>query len=398
MNILQINATDDTVGGASRIACDLYSRLKRENGSKMIVGKKTQDNNDVRQIPKTFLQKALSYGLANDVSYFKTDFILDTNEFKEADVIQCHNLNGWYFDLGTLQKMSQAKPVVWTLHDMWAITPHCAHAYDGPQNDGFYACRSMKDYPSMPWNNDKRLCDIKRKAYDDSDFTVVVPSKWLFDKGKKSVLGTKDIRLIYNGIDTSIFKRADRAQARAELGLPMDKKLILFAANGGLENEFKGGNHVRELIEMNKDDASVAFICLGEEVDGETGNMITRKKTSSKEKMAQYLNACDMLIFPSAAENFPLITLEAMACGMPIVSFDVGGVSEAIRHLQNGFVTKEASTKELQEGIEYILSLDQEKAKAMSDRSVRDVQERFSIDRMAKEYVLLYNEVISKKK
>jgi len=397
MNILQINATDDPIGGASRIAFDLYSALKKEYVSKMIVGKKTQNGDDIRPIPKTFLQKALSYAFSNDISFFKTDFILDTKEFKEADIVHCHNLHGWYFNLNTLKKMTAKKPLVWTLHDMWAITPHCAHSYGESMVEGFYLCRSLSDYPTTLWNNDKRLCRRKRDIYNNSDFTIVVPSQWLYDKVKKSILGTKDICIIHNSVDTKIFTRKNKQKSRIELGLPMDKNIILFAANGGLDNIFKGGVYVRELIEKNRRDTSMVFVCIGGNEDKEIDNVIYRKKISSKGIMAQYLNACDSLVFPSIAENSPLIILEAMACGLPIVSFDVGGVKEILTHKENGFVARYGDIEDLLSGIRWLSSLSDVEKEEISIASSEKIKSVYDIKKMTAAYLNLYNKIYENK-
>lgn len=403
MNILQINATDNPIGGASKMAYELYTALKKKHGSTMIVGKKSQETQHdlgISSIPKTFLQKLQSYLCANDLDFFKTDFILDTAQFKNADVVHCHNIHGWYFNLQTLQKMAVQKPIVWTLHDMWAITPHCAHAYDGELRDGFYSCRSLKDYPATIWNNDSYLSKRKRAVYEASNFTIVVPSQWLYNKVKKSALGKKDIRLIHNGVDTNIFYRTDKRAARAELNLPLDKKIILFISNGGLANTFKGGDHIKKLIELYKDNHDMNFVCVGGDIDTEENcsQVIYRKKISNQEVVAHYMNASDALLFPSAAENFPLVLLEAMACGLPIVTFNVGGTAEAVQNLRNGFVTQESTTEELQRGLEYVIRLDTDTREQMAQNSIADIKENFSLERMVEKYILLYNELANKTK
>jgi len=129
MNILIIGTTD-ILGGAAKVSWDIKSALQK-GGHKvsMFVADKRSKDRDVKVIPRVFWRKLLDFILA--IEYFVyTDWILNTDEFKSADIVHCHNLHGRFFNLRTIQKMSLMKPVVWTLHDEWAITPHCAYTLE----------------------------------------------------------------------------------------------------------------------------------------------------------------------------------------------------------------------------------------------------------------------------
>jgi len=117
----------------------------------MFVSEKKSHKTDVFEIPRQ-IHRYFQILLSNDIDYSKTDWILDTKEFKEADVVHLHNLHSWFFNLKTLEKISKLKPVIWTLHDMWAITPHCAHSYECELKDGFYQCPSLSSYPRIAWH------------------------------------------------------------------------------------------------------------------------------------------------------------------------------------------------------------------------------------------------------
>src|SRR3989344_38401 len=119
MKILQIG-TIDKAGGAAQVSWDLKTELeKRGHFVSMFVQDKVSQDKNVFKIPPTFPKQGIvSRILANDIDFYNTDYILKTQEFKEADIIHCHNLHGYFFKLDTLWKLSEKKPVVWTLHDM----------------------------------------------------------------------------------------------------------------------------------------------------------------------------------------------------------------------------------------------------------------------------------------
>ena len=129
MNILQIGTIDNR-GGAARVSYGLKTKLEQlGHTSNMFVSKKYSNDPHVHVIKTPFYKKIICRFMGTDIDFWKTDFILKTEEFKKADLVHCHNLHGYYFNLKTLQKMSQQKPLIWTLHDMWAITPYCHHIF-----------------------------------------------------------------------------------------------------------------------------------------------------------------------------------------------------------------------------------------------------------------------------
>src|SRR3989338_10616392 len=174
MNVLQIN-TADTRGGAAKVAYSLKQELeKKGHTTSMFVARKYSNEESVKILndSRTLsgrIRKKLAYWLANDIDVFSSDHILKTSEFKSADIIHCHNLHSNYFNLRTLKKISALKPVIWTFHDMWPITAHCAHSFDdstsssqgGIKDTGFFACPSLDIYPPIAWHNEKYLEKIK---------------------------------------------------------------------------------------------------------------------------------------------------------------------------------------------------------------------------------------------
>ena len=399
MNILQIGSSD-RIGGAASISWLLKKELeKRGYKMTMFVDSKNSDDVDVFIIPK-MINKYFQMLLSNDLDFSRTDWIINTKEFKEADIIHLHNIHTWFFNLKTLEKMSKLKPIVWTLHDMWAITPHCAHSYDCDLKDGFYQCKSLNSYPRITWPNSKYLSWRKKNIYKNSKFNLVVPSLWLKEKVEQSILKDREINLIYNGIDQNIFKIYDKNEARVELDLPLDKKIILFLSDGGKRNEFKGWNFIEETIEKYKNNKDLLFLCIGgkeTKKDDKYSNLFYISKISNKEILAKYFSSSDIFLYPSLADTFALVVAEAMACGIPVVTFETGGIPEIVKHLENGYVAKYKDEIDLIKGVDYILNLDENTLNNIKNQSRLRIVENFTVDKMVLEYDELYKKILNQK-
>ena len=250
MNILSINKAD-RIGGAAEVAWRLKGGLEaRGHQVSMFVCDKTSTDQNVFVIPRPKWLFYLSHLLGTDIDLFNTDYILETEAFKQADVIHCHNLHGHYFNLRTLLKMSQLKPVVWTLHDMWAVTAYCSHSFASLGNHGFYPCQKMSTRSVCKRYNRLHLRKKKAAIYEQLKVSLVTPSEWLQQKVARSILMEKDLRLIHNGIVLSY--RPDimrRSELRQKLNLPHDKKIVLFVASGGKDNIWKGWNYATQIID-----------------------------------------------------------------------------------------------------------------------------------------------------
>lgn len=394
MKILIIGTTDIR-GGAAKVSWDIKEVLElRGDDVSMFVADKRSSDTKVKVIPRQMWRKFLGFLLATDDLLF-SDWILKTPEYKNADIIHCHNLHGRYFNLSTLQKMSVEKPVIWTLHDEWAITPHGAYTLEGKEmNDGLFVCPSKDTPPRILWANTKYLSWRKNSIYKKSKLHIVTPSRWLKERVKKTILGSQDIRLIPNGVDTDIFKMSDKVIARQKLNLPIDKKIVLFLANDAKNNTWKGWKYTEEVINKYKNDSNILFISVGNYVaHPDENNVKYFPHLDNKEDIALYYSASDILLFTSIAENFPLVILEAMSCGLPIVSFDVGGVKEVVTHKENGYISAYKNTQSLIEGMEYVLSLGSDEIKKISEYSSVKIKDSFSKTAMVNTYLNLYDEL-----
>jgi glycosyltransferase involved in cell wall biosynthesis len=423
MNILEVNTTDFR-GGAAQVAFNLMGEMNRKGHHvKMLVSRKTTEEAGIIPInssyqPGTFSEiskriigkdipsfvrfRSLDFFramIANDYKFFRCSQILRLSEFKNADILHFHNLHGNYFNLELLCTISKLKPVIWTLHDMWGITGHCAYSYGCERwREGCGKCPNLKSYPPVAWDNTRSILAEKNKIYDRSDFTVVVPSVWLEKKAQSGALKNKKIALIHNGIDISDMHPIEKHIARKKLNIPEKDKVVLFLASGGSSDPRKGWGIVEKIIFELSKNKNICFLSVGNKKKPEinkNGKIRHIKYIDNRNELAQYYSAADVFLFTSLAENFPLVILEAMACGVPIVSFDVGGVGEAMEHKKNGYLAKYGDSEDLIRGIEYIFNLSENKRKTMSENSVRKARERYTIGKMSDEYMKAYIEAIN---
>jgi glycosyltransferase involved in cell wall biosynthesis len=278
---------------------------------------------------------------------------------QKADILHLHWVNFGFLSLSSLEKLfSLGKPVVWTMHDMWTMTGGCHYSRGC---DHYRSHCNYCPYLAKPDRYDISFDQFeeKRKLYGLAKMTLVSPSLWLKDLTKNAALtGMLDTLSIPNCIDTALFKPLNKTEARAELGLPTDKKLILFAG-ANTQDPRKGFQYFRESVELLR----TSYHDLEVLIFGKSDNQHFASfpvpvhylgKITQSEEMVKIYNAAEMIVVPSLEDNLPNTIMEAMACGTPVVGFETGGIPEMIDHKQNGFVAELKSAISLSDGIKWI--------------------------------------------
>ncbi len=397
MNILSINQAD-LVGGAAELAYNLNTELRsRGHQVDMFVCDKSSQDPSVQIIPRPKSLFYLSHLLGTDINLFNTDYILETKEFKQADIIHCHNLHGHYFNLRTLGKMAKLKPVVWTLHDMWALTPYCSHSSSQSDERGFYSCAANSSKSWCKRHNWRSLRKHKEEIYQELNLDLVTPSLWLQAKLESSVLMDKKHHLIHNGINLSA--RPDRRNSsalRQKLGLPSDKKIVLFVASGGKDNIWKGWTYAEQVITAYQDRSDTIFVCIGGTKSGANNlsNLLFVDYLADKQILSEYYACADAFLLSSTAESFALVVLEAMFAGLPVVSFAVGAVPELINHQVNGYIANYLDCADLLAGIDFALALDQSALNNILLNNQSLISQHFSLTTMTDQYLELYQQIV----
>jgi glycosyltransferase involved in cell wall biosynthesis len=315
------------------------------------------------------------------------------------DVIHAHNLH-WgrrgYFDLRALESLSSERPFFLTLHDAWLLSGHCAHSFDCERwLTGCGKCPDLSIYPSIARDATAFNWRRKRDIYARTRLRVATPSRWLMDKVERSILaaGIAEARVIPYGIDLRNFHSADKTLARHELGLPTDRPIVMFAATGLRSNPFKDVPLLRAAIATASDEP-LLFLAVGEDGPQEHhGQAVIRFVPPQEHRtMARFYQAADVYVHAARADTFPLVILEAMACGTPIVATAVGGIPEQVIDGETGRLVPAGEVRAFAEALRGLLT-DDARRRAMGAAAAADAAQRFALSRMVDAYLEWYAEV-----
>lgn len=334
-----------------------------------------------------------------------TSHLLDTKLFRQAQIIHLHNLHGWYLNYHLLPRIAASKPVVWTLHDMWAITGHCAYSYDcGRWQTGCFDCPLLRDegrklVEPRPTILDRtaRVWQDKQDLYRQSALHIVTPSRWLAELAAAGILGdAQSIQCIPYGLDLELFRPLDRRAARQALGVPQDAKVVLFVA-AKVTQKRKGLAYLLDALGRIQDAPSPLLLTVGAEgIIGEQlqgFEQIHLGNLSDESTLNQAYNAADVYVSPTLADNLPLVVMESLAAGTPVVAFDVGGVPEMVHHMETGYLARYKDTADLASGMRALLD-DSEQRTRMRQQCREFAKENYDLDLQARRYAELYGQAI----
>lgn len=399
-------STYDNKGGSGRSAYRIHSELRSNAvNSKMLVSKKGTKDPDVDYISKDWMKlidltcREISKGLSLQDIFYPSSFHLLTHQwFREADIVQLYNLHGDYFTHIVLPLIHKYKPIVWRLSDMWPLTGHCAYSYECERwKSGCGNCPYLGEYPGLRRDTTAFLWRLKYRLIDKLQRMVIVaPSLWIKKRAEESpILRKFPIYHIPNGIDCAIFKEKDKKKAREFLGLDKDAKVILFISQHFTEDERKGGKYLHEALSLldkaTKRDVTLLIVgeCNKEDLNKFPLRVSHIGYVNSHELLVNLYASSDIMVLPTLAENLPNTILESMACGTPVVAFDVGGISEAVVHMRTGYLAKLKDTQDLSNGIKLLLT----ESGLLNDMRVygrKLIEDRFTKEKEVQNFLNLY--------
>ena len=266
-------------------------------------------------------------------SYFKTLKFLRWVKNQNFDVLHLHNLHGNFINLKILFKYIKTNnvKVIWTLHDCWAFTGHCAHFDMVGCDEWKSTCKNCKFFKSKVglFNSqiEKNFNNKKKWLTGVKDLTLVTPSYWLKNLVEQSFLKDYPVKVINNGIDLNIFKPTE-SDFCEKYGLENKKIVLGVAFDWG---EKKGLDVIVELAKTLPEEYKIVLVGIG----GETkkllpGNILSISRTESQEELAKIYSVADVFINPTREDNFPTVNIESIACGTPVITFKTGGSPEII--------------------------------------------------------------------
>ena len=406
--VVHIN-TWDRIGGAARAALRLHETLGALGyDSRMLVGFSAERPEErvravISEWPrwKRLLRRATLglervSGMQDLLSWWSEEFL--RHRFtQEADIVHLHNTHGGYLSPAILPNLARRKPVVWSLHDQWALTGHCAFSLECERwKTGCGKCPRLSTYPALAVDTTSILWRMKRRLYRQSDMTLVVGSRWLAGLVNASpLLRDVPVSVIPCGIDTSVFHPVPKATARQALGIPRDVKVVLCVAER-MADVRKGTAFFLEALQRLKHLCQEPIWCLtiGDGLAAAPPfphrhvNIVRDDRV-----LAGAFSAADVCVGPSLAESFGLVFAEAMACETPCVAFHLTALPELIRHMETGYLAAPADGADLARGIQMVLTND-DLRRAMSRRGRALIEQEYTAQRSAQRHAALYGDVI----
>ncbi len=408
MKIL-ILSTFDIQGGAAIAAKRLLDALcEFGHEAKMLVAVKSSSDNNIIEAPSLLGAKRQKINLAAEKVHFllyekdcsvrfqfstaMTGYgICSLPEVLQVDVVHIHWTLQGFLSLSEIDKLqSLSKKIVWTLHDMWAFTGGCH--YPGSCTNYLRECGECPFLKNSGKDDlSHRIFLKKQKIYRNIEF--VTCSNWLREVAEKSAL-IKDfsIHTIANPIDTEVYKPAeDREALRAELDMNNRKKYVLFGA-ANLADPRKGLKYFYEALELYKSTNSELPEIVFYGSDKQDFNIKEYPYRHigfiNQNQLLKYYQACDIYAISSLEDNLPNTVMEAIACGLPVLAFNTGGITDMVIHMKNGYVASHKSSSDLAKGL--ITMLHETDLQQWGKNSRQHCIEHFTPQIIAEQYFQLY--------
>lgn len=312
------------------------------------------------------------------------------------DIVHFHWINAGMITISEIESINA--PIVWSLHDMWAFTGGCHYSDKCVRFKE--TCGKCHILGSNKENDlSHRLFKRKQKMFSiKKDVTIVGLSKWLFDLSKNSgLLKSKNHINLPNPIDSNIFKPIDKNFSRNVWNLSKDKKYILFGAMGATSDPRKGFKELKEALNKMKKSQNVELLVFGSNKPQNSTDFGFKThylgSFNDDISLMTLYNASDVLVAPSLQENLSNTLMESLACGTPVVGFNIGGNTDLIDHKKNGYLTKPYNTSDLMRGIEWILN--HNNYTQLSSNARLKVLKNFDYTIVSKKYIDLYKKILT---
>lgn len=406
MKIVLVNTVYGT-GSVGRIAGDLYEAVTDAGGMAVAAYGRGTAPAGVKaykigsgpdfygHVLRNFVKGEGGFGSGR-----RTRRFLEFLEAEKPDLLHLHNLHGFYLQVEALFEYLKEKdlPVVWTLHDCWPYTGHCAY-YDKNGCEGFLSGCERCPYHASAYpyalfkDNAAESFRRKKRAFSGVDrLTVATPSVWLAGEVKRSFLKEYPVRVVPNGIDLSEFSAEGRKRGKRA------KKRALGVAN--VWEERKGLGFFMELADMLPENYEIELVGLS---PGQIRRLSGRypeerlrlnPRTASAGELACKYREADVFVNPTLEDNFPTVNLEALACGTPVVTFPTGGSPETVDD-SCGVCTREKSAGELCGAVRLVC--EETDGRRFTPEACRSRAELFDKRKKYREYLELYQEMLKKR-
>lgn len=408
MKVAHINYSDIT-GGAARAAYRIHrALLQRGIDSRMHVVRASAGDWTVEPSPPGWMGKRdgirARIGEAVTRLLHTENRILHSPEVlrsrwpqrlnnSDADVINLHWIGYEMMSVADIARFQ--KPVVWTLHDMWAFCGAEHFTEDFRWREGYL--RNNRPVHESGFDLDRWTWKRKSNHWR-RPIQIVAPSHWLADCARQSALMREwPVSVIPYAIDTEAWRPVDKQLARKILGLPVDSPLLIFGAIGGTRDPRKGFDLLKGALDhLRGEIQGLELVVLGQTPPMKPTDLgfpvHYAGHLHDDISMSLFYSAADALILPSRQDNLPNVGIEAQACGTPVVAFNACGLPDIVEHKETGYLAKAFDTQDLAEGIRWVLA-DTSRRARLSSQSRTAAVAKFSYPEVSEQYLRLYEKI-----
>ena len=394
MKVLQINTFGNLSTG--KIAVDIYRTLRAHGSEGAVAFARNEVPGDVPSFkignPLSVYTDGVFTRLTDKAGHYSkgaTEKLIKQIKEYDPDIIHLHNLHGYYINVPMLfdYLKDAGKPVVWTLHDCWAYTGHCCYysmaGCEKWKTHGCSKCPQKKAYPASIFkdNSSKNFSEKNQMFHSVKNLHLVCVSKWLDNELKASFLKDIPSRVIYNGIDTSVFKPSSgNFRITYNVG---DKRIVL-----GVASTWDTRKGLADFIELSKildERYKIVLVGLNDKQKASLpDNMIGIGRTDGPKELAEIYSASNVLFNASVEETFGLPNVESLACGTPVVAYNCTGIPETMTE-NDGYIVEPHDLKNVALKIGEICD---------AGKRIEVSSFRFPKDKTYEAYMKLYEELV----
>ena len=409
LRVAFFNYYDLSSGAETLIDQTVSGLIARDVEARLYVMDRFTDKPYVYSLPHFFGERRLEYIFRkatgrNNILFPSTVFLGLRSWIKDADIWHFHNLHGHFASIPFLARHSRKRAVVLSPVDQFLATGYCPYTLGCDRfHDSCGDCPQLDlPYPGLSRDTTSKLLAMKKRALANSNFHILVHTKYLARFYASTFVGSRPIDQIYYGVNTNEFRPLDREGAAAALGLPPPgNRFTVALLHSDISDRRKGlfslVQPLQLLAERRPDQLRLLVVGRASESakDFATNELpvITLPFLANNESLAQALNLCDALLYPTKADNLSLTCLNAMACGVPVISSRVGGQGEAVRDNVNGFLCEPDRPDEFVERVERLLS-DPELKGRLSREARRTAVEEFKLDDYIDKLIAYYSKMV----
>jgi glycosyltransferase involved in cell wall biosynthesis len=406
LKVYAFNFTD-IKGGAAIATNRIHTSFRKEGiDSEMIVYRKFSNDktvigpaNKIICLYRIFRQKlgqAIGIFFKKNASVFNSPSFLPSNwagiiNKSDVDIVNLHWVNLDFISIEDIAAIR--KPLVWTLHDMWAF---CGAEHLAWNDAGYVTGYDEEGNGSFSLN--RWVWQRKKKAWQ-VPIHIVAPSSWLASCVKKSALMHDwPVSVIPNPIDTKQWLLLDKIAERKKAGIPEDEKLVLFSTSEDLFTYHKGFDLLLEALTIVAKEVPFKILVIGSLAPivpvVSPVEIIFKGFVKDIAEMNHFFSLADLVVVPSRQESLSLVAMEAITCGRPVVAFDNSGITDVVKHMHNGYMAKAFEINDMANGISMILK-DEQLAENMGANGRKYSELNFDTNVIAKKYIDLYSQVIA---